>query len=707
MSAVLDSLNPHQRQAVCHDAGGLLVLAGAGSGKTRVLACRIAWLLAECRCSPRDILAVTFTNKAAQEMRRRVAAMTAFDAASLTLGTFHGVCHRLLRRHAAAAGWDKNFQILDAQDQKSFVRRMLAEADIDREEFPPGDCCAYIRKVKEKGVRAAEAPAESARARAMRQIYAMYEQSCRRQHKLDFAELLLSALDLLRAHDDLRQHYAARFRHILIDEFQDTNPLQYQWLKLLDGGDNTFFAVGDDDQSIYAFRGADPRNMHLIQHDLRARTIIRLEHNYRSTGNILSAANTLIAANKNRLGKNLVTDSAAGAKIGIARAADDLTEAEDIVRTAKDKISGGGAADEIAVLYRTNAQSRLLEQALIKHGLPYRIYGGLRFFERRETKHALAYLRLAVADDTDALLRVINMPPRGIGEKTMAALTTRGDLAAAVRDSGVARVAAFAAIINNLRRQREDGADLPAMARAAVEDSGLLAYYESRPQEAERAENLREFVSAASQKNSDDGEETDPLLQFLADAALESGAAQSAGQNDSPITGAINLMTVHAAKGTEFDAVFVAGLEEGTFPHRLSLDSPDPGALEEERRLMYVAITRARRELFLHFADRRMLYGQRQTLPSSRFLNELPTAATTNLPPPLPPRLYQPPPQLHRPPPTAGLSYRPGDTVCHARYGRGVVIRREGNGESLKVEVVFKKIGSKTFLAAVAPLEKI
>lgn len=713
MSAILDSLNPRQQQAVCHNNGGLLVLAGAGTGKTRVLTSRIAWLMSENHCSARDILAVTFTNKAAKEMRQRVAAMMAFAASSLTLGTFHGICHRMLRRHADAAGWDKNFQILDSQDQKSFIRRLLAEADIDREEFPPGDCRNYINRAKENGLRAAAAPADSPRARAMREIYALYEKFSRREHKLDFAELLLSALELLSTHDDLRQHYAARFRHILIDEFQDTNPLQYRWLKLLDGGDNDFFAVGDDDQSIYAFRGADPRNMQLLQHELRVREIIRLEHNYRSTGNILSAANTLIAVNKNRLGKNLITDSDAGAKIVIARAAGDLTEANDIARKIKNKIAANAEADEIAVLYRTNAQSRLLERALLEHGMPYRIYGGLRFFERQEIKHALAYLRLAITDDNDAVLRVINMPPRGIGAKTLAVLTAGNDIMAAVRAGNTAKTAAFGALVGNLRRLRENNADLPTITRAAVEDSGLLAYYEARPQEIERAENLRELVNAASQyKRDDDSEEEEPLLQFLANAALESGEAQNTA-TATAIKGAISLMTVHAAKGLEFSTVFVAGLEEGMFPYSLSLDSPDPAALEEERRLMYVAVTRARRELFLHFADSRMLYGQQKIRPPSRFLHELPASSiAADITPPrrptpaAPPRL-PPPPLPASMPEVPGLLYRPGDTVRHARYGQGVVIRREGSGEKLKVEVTFKKIGSKTFLAAAAPLEKI
>ncbi|MGI9296714.1 MAG: ATP-dependent helicase, partial [Gammaproteobacteria bacterium] len=432
MPGYLDSLNERQRRAVCHENGGALVLAGAGTGKTRVLTSRIAWLTGARGCSPREVLAVTFTNKAAKEMRRRVCELTPFPPGNFAPGTFHGVCHRMLRIHANAAGWDKNFQILDSSDQKTFVRRLLADDGIDAAEFPPAECVRYINAAKDRGLRPGDISEQYARGQAMREIYDRYENACRRENKMDFAELLLSAIDLLRGDGNLRAHYAARFRHILIDEFQDTSPLQYRWLRLLDSGENCFFAVGDDDQSIYAFRGADPENMRRVQSELRAREIIRLEQNYRSTGNILSAANTLISANKNRLGKTLFTDAGDGAPILLRRAAADLDEADDIAYAAKNEIADGARADEIAVLYRTNAQSRLLEEAMRKYALPYRIYGGTRFFDRLEIRHALAYLRLAVADDRDALLRVINTPPRGIGAKTIESLEAHGDIFSAL-----------------------------------------------------------------------------------------------------------------------------------------------------------------------------------------------------------------------------------------------------------------------------------
>lgn len=705
----LDSLrlNAEQRRAVSHE-GGVLVLAGAGTGKTRVLTSRIGWLL-KCRnCPPRNILAVTFTNKAAKEMRARVLNMA--PAAGLALGTFHGACHLMLRRHAAEAGWAKNFQITDSRDQKSFIKRMLADLRIDAEEFPPADCAFYINAAKERGLRAAEAPASSERARALQLIYEQYEQRCRAENKLDFAELLLSAADLLRGDGELRRHYAARFGHILIDEFQDTNMLQYRWLKLLDSGENHYFAVGDDDQSIYAFRGADPENMRRIRDELRAREIIRLEQNYRSTGNILGAANAVIARNTNRIGKNLTTDGADGARLQIAPAATDFGESDFVADTVAQKIADGGRADDIAVLYRTNAQSRLLEKAMREHRIAYRIYGGLRFFDRAVIKDALAYLRLAVADDADSLLRVINVPPRGIGKRTLESLAAGGDLFAAVEKSGAPKVAAFRGILHAMRRLRKDGAGLEELARAAVEKSGLLAHYESRPEDAERAENAREFVSAAGQFGAEEGE--DPAQAFLAYAALESGEPEGESEN-SP---AVNLMTVHAAKGLEFSSVFITGLEEGMFPSSQSLDSADANAVEEERRLMYVAITRARKELFLCYAGGRMVYGRTQQRPRSRFLDELPEEcialpAFDAAPPPSfaaesPPPFSPPPAPKKNGAPKGGNGYRPGDVVGHPKYGKGVVVKCEGRGENLKVEVAFKRVGMKTFLAAVAPLSR-
>ena len=493
---------------------------------------------------------------------------------------------------------------------------------------------------------------------------------------------------------------------MLIDEFQDTNPLQYRWLKLLDSGDSVFFAVGDDDQSIYAFRGADPKNMRRIQHDLRVGEIIRLEQNYRSTGNILSAANRLIKTNSERLGKNLFTNDSDGAPVKVCEAASDFAEASGIASAISGQINDNVPPAEIAVLYRANAQSRLLEKAMMERALPYRIYGGTRFFDRMEIKHALAYLRLAVANDTDALMRVINTPPRGIGKQTIAALMSGGDVFAGVEESAAPKVTAFRAVLQQLRALRADS-PLVEMARAAVEASGLLAHYESRAQERERAENLREFVSAAEQFTPDDKEE-EPLTAFLANAALESGEGVGAAGE------AVNLMTVHAAKGLEFSHVHVAGMEEGMFPHSLSLDSPNLSDLEEERRLMYVAVTRARKELFLYRAHQRMVYGTVKPHPRSRFVDELQLSGAnsgsgshpSNYPSPkhLPPKHKQRPPSQ---PPQSDGSYRPGDVVRHAKYGNGVVVRCDGRGEELAVEIAFKRIGIKRFLAAKAPLERV
>jgi DNA helicase-2/ATP-dependent DNA helicase PcrA len=724
MDSFLNLLNPHQREAVCHNGEGLLVLAGAGTGKTRVLTSRIAWLLSEGHCQSRDIMAVTFTNKAAKEMRERLEVMVAFGFSGLTLGTFHGICHRLLRRHAVAAGVDKNFQIMDSSDQLTFIRRLLREKQVDEKEFPPTECRSYINAAKENGVRAAAAPVPHKRAAAMRELYSWYEESCRREHKADFAELLLAVVELLRKDADLRTHYARRFLHILVDEFQDTNALQYEWLKLLDSGDNHFFAVGDDDQSIYAFRGADPGNMLRFQEELRSNTIVRLEQNYRSTGNILHAANRLIATNHNRIGKNLKTDQGGGAPINIIRATKDIEEAANIVIATKQLLETNMVADEVAVLYRTNAQSRLLEQAMIEYAIPYRIYGGTRFYERLEVKHALAYLRLIAGDDRDALIRVINMPPRGIGtraiEKLQETATQMGsNLFAALEAVQIPKIGQFAALLRKIRALYASGADLPTLARAAIEQSGLLEHYSAKTEDTERAENLREFVNGAVlfQTSETDNEDNSPLLQFIANAVLESGEAQGAPSN------AVNLMTIHAAKGLEFMHVFVAGLEEGLFPTSQSLNSINTAAIEEERRLMYVALTRARRELSLHYAGSRQVYGETKYLPPSRFLNELPadclsTDAVDTLATPVPSITSVPQPsfqrtRLPRPPmPTdedniPDMRYRAGDTVLHPRYGKGVVIRRQGNGDDLQVQVTFKKLGIKTFKAALAPLKKI
>ena len=764
MSQLLSSLNPRQRDAVV-GSGGALVLAGAGTGKTRVLVGRLAWLLQNEIAQPRNILAVTFTNKSAREMRERVEVALNRPAGALLVGTFHAVCHRLLRVHYQDAKLPRDFQILDSQDQLSFIRRLLRELQVNEEEFPPAEVRGYINAAKESGLRAvaaAAAPAGHSRARHMAELYAKYEAVAQKEGRVDFAELLLAAAEMLRQNQTLRQHYAARFQHILVDEFQDTNRLQYDWLKLLDSGENNFFAVGDDDQSIYGFRGAEPGVMKKFCADFRAEKIVRLERNYRSTANILAAANELIARNSSRLGKTLQAASdAEGARVMILRAPRADDEATAIAEVIRKKRGDGANLNGVAALYRMNAQSRLLERKLTEAGIPYRIYGGLRFFERMEVKNALAYFRLAAGDDDDAFLRAANAPPRGIGPRTIADLRAKNapSLCAAAWDSEVAKVAKFAALIRELRGIRESGG-LAELARAVVEKSELLEYLESRPKERERADNLRELAAAAAEferEHSDgggDGElETDAVLAFLANAALEAGGDRAEG---GAAAEAVNLMTVHSAKGLEFDAVFVAGLEEGVFPHSRSLDSGGKSELEEERRLMYVAMTRARRELFLCFADERQLYGGISRNPPSRFLEEIPSERLAN-----PEALLKP---QWSPEParaggrkwesgTRGMGFaerkekmkwdaqlaaesgmsgraaaggagkradrsgsgednkvgrlRPGRVVMHERYGRGVVTERTGSGASAEIKVAFKIAGIRAFKAALAKLTPV
>ena len=684
---LLDQLNDRQRQAVV-SLGGVLVLAGAGTGKTRVLTSRAAWLLRQNIAEESAILAVTFTNKAAREMRQRISAF--HTSRRLMLGTFHGVCHRILRTHAENAGWNKNFQIMDMQDQLSFIKRLLRNMNIDEKEYPAREVRGYINAAKESGWRAHSAPVQNARAKAMADIYAIYEKTAKNEQKADFSELMLGVMELLQKDEHLRTHYAGRFRHILIDEFQDTNRLQFDWLKLLDSGDNCFFAVGDDDQSIYRFRGAEPENMNRFLREFRADEIIRLEKNYRSTANILNAANHLIAVNKNRLGKNLNTDEGAGATITVCAADNDEEEAAAVTRDIEQRLGEGVNADDIVVLYRTNAQSRLLELRLRALGVPYRIYGGTRFFDRMEIKHALAYMRLAAGDDKDSLLRVINTPPRGIGKRSLENLTTAANgVFSALLDSEQPKIAAFAALLRELREGRNN-LTLGGLARLAVEKSGLATYYEARESEKERAENLREFVNAATQFEKTETDD-DMLLRFLSDAALDSGEA--IGETD----GAVNLSTVHAAKGLEFKTTFIVGLEDGLFPHDNAVLSGDPNDVEEERRLMYVAITRAKRELSLHFARRRMSYGKLSAYPPSRFLDELPKKCLSGDDW----RAASPPVTVesHAARRFNGAvvqrkvvgGFCTGDTVSHPKYGLGIIIKLQGRGIDAQAEIAFKK----------------
>jgi DNA helicase-2/ATP-dependent DNA helicase PcrA len=716
----LDQLNPEQLAAVTLEAGHALILAGAGSGKTRVLTTRIAWLVQQGAVAPAGVLAVTFTNKAAREMLTRLQAMLAVDPRGLWIGTFHGLCNRLLRAHARDAGLPREFQILDTQDQLAAVKRLLRGMNVDEDRFAPRDVQYFIMARKEEGVRAADvAPADDLQ-RRYAELYAAYDEQCQREGVVDFAELLLRSYELLSRNESLREHYRARFRHILVDEFQDTNRLQYRWLKLLAGPAASVFAVGDDDQSIYAFRGANVGNMAEFERDYRGR-VIRLEQNYRSQGNILDAANALIAHNRDRLGKNLWTAAGAGDPLRVFEAQSDADEARWMVAEIQSLAREGLRLGAIAVLYRSNAQSRVLEHALFTAGLAYRVYGGLRFFERAEVKHALAYLRLmATPADDNAFLRVVNFPARGIGARTVEALQDAARAAgtslyeAALAQPG--KSAPFVALIEQLREESA-GLTLAEKVQHVLATSGLQEHYRREREGAERLENLAELVNAAAAFGEEDirvesGEEADPLTAFLTHAALEAGEHQ-AGEGQE----ALQLMTMHSAKGLEFDAVFVSGLEEGLFPHEQSL--LERRGLEEERRLMYVAITRARQRLYLSFAQTRLLHGQtRYSLPS-RFIDEIPaglvkwltprfaqkkkpastfTAGSFSRPPP------RRDPRFGVPPPAAG-GFRVGQNVLHAKFGAGVIVDAEGQGQDARVQVNFGRQGVKWLAVAVAKLQ--
>jgi len=737
MSDPLAHLNPPQREAVVLPDEHALILAGAGSGKTRVLIQRIAWLLSQ-GVAPSAILAVTFTNKAAKEMQSRLMALVPFNVRAMWIGTFHGLCHRLLRLHHREAGLPAQFQILDAADQLAAVKRLLKSLNVDEERHPPRELCAYINGKKEKGLRAVDLVAENARDGKRIELYAAYEAQCVKEGVTDFAELLLRAWEVLARNEALRRHYRQRFRHILVDEFQDTNVLQWRWLQLLarapDAGDAVaerddgacLFCVGDDDQSIYRFRGAEVGNMLDFERSYHVRQVIRLEQNYRSHGNILAAANAIIEHNARRLGKNLWTERGAGEPIRVYRAADGDEEARWVVEEIGALARDGHARDEIAVLYRSNAQSRALEHALFTAGLPYRVHGGLRFFERAEIKHALAYLRLiAHADDDTSLLRVVNFPPRGIGARSLEALSdgarARGSsLAAAipeVKGRAGAALAAFAALLEGLRT----AASLPLTELIAevIERSGLRAHYQSEKEGEERLANLEELVNAAesfvreSQSGGDGvaGPAATVLDAFLAHAALEGGEHQAGSDED-----AVQLMTVHAAKGLEFNMVFICGLEEGLFPHENASQRSED--LEEERRLMYVAITRARERLYLSWASERLLHGQWRAGLPSRFIGELPPALLKWLSPveegrrwrsasPSPARPPATPalPATMRAPPAGGL--RLGQNVRHARFGDGVIVEARGSGADQQVRVHFAEHGVKWLSLIHARLETV
>ena len=725
-SPLLSSLNPEQLAAVTLPHGSALILAGAGSGKTRVLTTRIAWLLATGQASPLSVLAVTFTNKAAKEMLLRLSALTPVNTRGMWIGTFHGLCNRMLRAHYRDAGLPQLFQIMDTQDQLALIKRLYKAHGIDDDRFPARQLQAVINGAKEEGLRPNQVEAHDEFVRRQVEHFALYEEACRREGVVDFPELLLRTFELLSRHDALREHYQHRFSHLLVDEFQDTNALQYRWLRLLAGPHTAVFAVGDDDQSIYAFRGANVANMQHFERDFVTPEapvkLVKLEQNYRSHGHILDAANALIKHNQTRLGKNLWTVDGKGEPVRAYAAPTDVDEAAFIVDVLKGLVDDAVSPSEIALLYRSNAQSRVLEHALFNAAMPYRVYGGMRFFERAEVKHALAYLRLLAAPDDDgAFLRVVNFPPRGVGARTLEALQDQARSAGtslwqAARQATVGgrAGASVAAFLKQVDAMRASTAGLPLAEKVehVVQASGLREHYGAEKDGQDRIENLQELVNAAESfvREADlqvageaEVETGDALTAFLAHAALEAGETQAAEGR-----AALQLMTVHAAKGLEFHTVFVTGLEEGLFPHENSLSEYD--GVEEERRLAYVAITRARRRLYLTHAQSRMLHGQLRYNIASRFLDELPDGGVRWL---SPQRADMPPARevatgidARRDDAMTGrVGWRIGQSVKHAKFGLGIIIDAEGRGSDARVQVNFRDAGVKWLALEYAKLQ--
>ncbi|MDP3701132.1 MAG: 3'-5' exonuclease [Hylemonella sp.] len=796
-SPLLASLNPEQRAAVALPPEHALILAGAGSGKTRVLTTRIAWLLQTGQVSPGGLLAVTFTNKAAREMMTRLTSMLPVNVRGMWIGTFHGLCNRLLRAHHRTVGLPATFQILDTQDQLSAIKRLCKQFKVDEERFPPKQLGWFISGCKEDGLRPNMVEATDPDTRKKVEIYQLYEDQCQREGVVDFGELLLRSYELLRDHDAVREHYQRRFRHILIDEFQDTNKLQYAWIKLLagfspagapreDGGAAAVLAVGDDDQSIYAFRGARVGNMADFVREFHVQHQIKLEQNYRSHSNILDTANALISHNKHRLGKNLRTDQGAGEPVRVYEATSDFAEAQWMIDEMKQLIREGMNRKEIAVLYRSNAQSRVIETALFNAGLPYRVYGGLRFFERAEIKHALAYLRLLEnPNDDTSFMRVVNFPPRGIGARSIEQLQDAAhstgcslhDAVSALPGKAGANLGAFVAKIDVLREQTQ-GLTLREIIELVLQHSGLIEHYQAEREGADRIENLEELVNAAesfvsiegfgrdaeamvAERNDnmpvrpepveglaaastgsartegegapdfDSGEVMSPLAAFLTHAALEAGDNQAQEGQE-----AVQLMTVHASKGLEFDAVFITGMEEGLFPHENSMSDFD--GLEEERRLMYVAITRARNRLYLSHSQTRMLHGQTRYHIRSRFFDELPEETLKWITPKnqgfgsgfAPPASgynrqregwsegwkggnYNRDAGSSSPAPVvskaqeASTGLKLGMRVFHNKFGEGTVLTLEGSGDDARAQINFPRHGTKWLALSVAKLTPV
>lgn len=785
---LLHNLNPEQRAAVTLPNEHALILAGAGSGKTRVLTTRIAWLLQTGQITPGGVLAVTFTNKAAKEMMTRLSAMLPVNVRGMWIGTFHGLCNRFLRSHFKMANLPQSFQILDTQDQLSAIKRLCKQFNVDDERFPPKQLQWFIAGCKEDGLRPNMVEVRDDETRKKIELYQLYEEQCQREGVVDFGELMLRSYELLRDNDPIREHYQRRFRHILIDEFQDTNKLQYAWIKMLAGPESSVLAVGDDDQSIYAFRGARVGNMADFVREFHVKHQIKLEQNYRSYSNILDAANELISHNSKRLGKNLRTDQGPGEPVRVYESTSDFAEAQWMVDEMRQLVRDGVERKEIAVLYRSNAQSRVIETALFNAGMPYRVYGGLRFFERAEIKHALAYLRLLEnPNDDTSFMRIVNFPPRGIGARSIeqlqdaarAAGCSLHDAVSTVTGKAGANIGAFVAKIDVLREQTT-GLTLREIIELVLDHSGLIEHYKADREGADRIENLEELVNAAesfvSQEgfgrdavalpvdelsqspasqgldmsvrsepvedlagtsrgsvradelppDAETGETLSPLVAFLTHAALESGDNQAQAGQD-----AVQLMTVHASKGLEFDCVFITGMEEGLFPHENAMNDHD--GLEEERRLMYVAITRARKRLYLSHSQTRMLHGQTRYNLKSRFFDELPESALKWITPKHQgfgsgfaansgagnsyysksgasfgrdaPSFASPPVPPQKAPPAQGL--RTGMKVFHTKFGEGTVLTLEGVGDEARAQVNFPRHGVKWLALSVAKLTPV
>lgn len=721
VSDILDDLNEKQREAVSAPACNLLVLAGAGSGKTRVLVHRIAWLMRVEQVSPYSILAVTFTNKAAGEMRHRIESMLNMPVKNFWIGTFHGLAHRLLRTHYQEANLPENFQILDSDDQQRLIKRVIKSLDLDDEHWPARQAQWFINGKKDEGIKPEGLhPQGDPFVETMQRIYHAYEETCERSGLIDFAEILLRAFNMLKNNDELRKNYQERFKHILVDEFQDTNTIQYAWIKLLTTENNNVMAVGDDDQSIYGWRGAKIENIHRFEYEFKDTKVVRLEQNYRSTNTILKAANELIANNDDRYGKELWTAGSDGDAISIYAAFNEIDEAKFIVGQIQLWVEQGHCYKDTAILYRSNAQSRVIEEALIQARVPYRVYGGLRFFERAEIKDALAYLRLVSNRNDDAALeRVINLPTRGIGDRTMQTLREIAKVESYSLWQAAMKVlkeeslptrahnslANFMTLMDELS-EHSQGMELPEQTEHVIHKSGLWHHYGKVKSEKARAklENLEELINATKSFEHDPDLELPLLSQFLTHAALESGEEQA-----SEYTDYVQLMTLHSAKGLEFPVVFMAGVEEGLFPHKMSHD--EPGRLEEERRLCYVGMTRAMQKLFMTYAEIRRQYGTDEYHTPSRFIKELPAELLDNI------RATQP---------SAGYSnqgsskkskasflqsveinesgLRLGQLVSHPKFGEGVVTNFEGNGAHARIQIQFAQHGTKWLVMSYANL---